>query len=129
MKFQLQTLIDITNTGARRGDNELLYQQQQNYLTAVQTISLRANPIIEQKPYCKKINLKNLGFGSEYKNSHFVWYLDFEFESDFHNLDFLNKDFDLVPIIKGLKETANLEIQAFLTNDIKYKNINFVQIE
>lgn len=128
MKFQLITLIDITNTGARKGDDERLQRQQQNYLTTTQTISLRSNPIIENKSYMKKESIKDMGFGSAYKGLQNLWFLNFEFESDSHSLNFLLKDFDLVPIITDLDESVRLDIQAFLTNDVKFKNIVFKEI-
>ncbi len=128
MRFRLLTLIDITNTGARKGDDYRKQQQQQNYLTAVQTISLRSNPIIHQKPTVKKQSVSNLGFGEDIKGSHCVWTLDFEFESESHNLDLLIKDFDLVPVISGLDETAKLEPCAFLTNGRSNRNTVFIQL-
>ena len=39
----MTTLVDITETGARRGEDPLAYRQQQNFLTVLQTIGLRTN--------------------------------------------------------------------------------------
>lgn len=128
MRFRLLTLIDITATGARKGDDYRKQQQQQNYLTAIQTISLRSNPIVQQKPIMKKQNIGKLGFGEDIKGSHCVWELEFAFESESHSLDFLIKDFDLVPVIAGLDETVKLEPIAFLTNGRSNRNTVFLQL-
>lgn len=128
MRFRLLTLIDITNTGARKGDDPRKQRQQQNYLTAIQTISLRSNPIIDKPPVMKKQNVNKLGFGTDIKGNHCVWSLDFEFESDSHNLELLTKDFDLVPVINDLDETVKLDPCAFLTNGRPDRNTVFLEI-
>lgn len=126
MRFQLLTLIDITRTNARRGDDAFLQKQQQNYLTALQTISLRANPIINSVPTVTKQNLKDLDFGKKFKGEHQVWKLNFEFESaDQHSVENLINDFNFVPIIKGLYETAVFDDAAFITKSDDSRNIIF----
>ena len=82
MRFELITLIDITETGARRGEDMRECQQQQNFLTLFQTISLRANPIVKRSPKVEKCNIGNLGFGKKYKGTHRVWSWTFEFEGE-----------------------------------------------
>jgi mannose/fructose/N-acetylgalactosamine-specific phosphotransferase system component IIB len=130
MRFELKTLVDITETGARRGEDSHQYNQQQNFLTLFQTISLRANPIIKKKPKVEKCNVSNLGFGKKHQGVHSVWSLTFEFESeDQHSLAFLKTDVDLVPIINNLNETADLSIGAFITQDEKDTNIIFREID
>lgn len=126
MRFQLLTLIDITRTNARRGDDPFLQKQQQNYLTALQTISLRANPIINTDPQVLTQNVKDLGFGKKFKGEHQVWKLNFEFESeDQHNLENLLNDFNFVPVIQGLHETATFSDAAFITKSEDNKNVIF----
>ena len=115
MRFKLLTLIDITETKARRGDDAFLQKQQQNYLTTIQTASLRANPIIKNPPSVIEIDISNIGFGQDISGIHKVWSLEFEFEVDV-NIEFLIKDFDLVPVINQLTETVELKTIAFLTN-------------
>ena len=130
MKFKLYTLIDITETGGRRGDDPVLVKQQQNYLTVVQTIGIRSNPEIEQSPKKEDINISKMGFGSEFKGIKTVWSLDFSFGlNQEHNIDDLIKDFDLVPVIGGLTEGIELEDWVFRTADPRYKNIVFVKAE
>lgn len=130
MRFELKTLIDITETSARRGEDNLKYNQQQNFLTLYQTVSLRANPIIKKSPTIEKCNISNLGFGKKYQGVHRVWTLTFEFEGDEqHSVEFLNHDVDLVPVIPRLDETIKLEIAAFITTDEQTTNITFREID
>jgi hypothetical protein len=130
MRFELKTLIDITETGARRGEDVYQYNQQQNFLTLYQTISLRANPTVKKKPSVEKCNISNLGFGKKYKGVQSVWSLTFEFESeDQHSVDFLINDINLVPIITQLDETIKLDVGAFITNDELLRNILFREID
>ena len=64
MKIVVNTLVDITQTNARRGDEKFLVKQQANYMTIVQTVGLRVNPIpISIKD--KEGSIKNLKFGNE----------------------------------------------------------------
>jgi hypothetical protein len=130
MRFELKTLIDITETGARRGEDPYQYNQQQNFLTLYQSISLRANPIVKRKPMIQTQNVSNLGFGKKYQGTHTVWSLIFEFEGEEqHSLDFLKNDVNLVPIITELDETVDLEVGAFITNDEQTANIFFIEID
>jgi hypothetical protein len=127
MRFKLYTLIDITATGARRGDDPILVKQQQNYLTVIQTIGIRANPEIGHNPTMQTMQLNKLNFGSEFKGTKNVWVLDFEFGlNQTHTVDLLESDFDLVPVIGELTETVKPEDWVFRTTDPKHKNIYFV---
>lgn len=129
MRFRLLTLIDITRTDARRGDDIRSQKQQQNYLTALQTISLRSNPVVNSRPVVETMNVKDLGFGKAFKGEHRVWKLNFDFESESHSLELLKKDFDLVPVITELDETVKLKNSAFLTNGNDERNIIFLKLE
>ena len=126
MKFQLYTLVDITKTNARKGDSFLAQNQQQNYLTCLQTISLRANPTLLQDPKNELINIKVLNFGKLYNGKHMVWKLDFDFEHESaHSTIFLEKDFNFVPIIDNLNETCKFPTAIFNTTDENLRNIFF----
>ena len=50
MRFIIHTLVDITETGSRRGEDPKQYRQQQNFLTVMQTIGLRVNPTYVKAP-------------------------------------------------------------------------------
>lgn len=129
MRFELLTLVDITQTNARKGDDIYRQHQHQNYLTAIQTISLRYNPIIKKEPLIEEKSIDNLGFGKNIKGKHKLWTLEFEFESFEQGLEILKNDMDLVPIINHLDESIELEISAFLTNGTPYKNTIFIETD
>jgi hypothetical protein len=129
MRFKLLTLIDITRTDARRGDDPRDQRQQQNYLTALQTISLRSNPVINTYPTVEEQSIIGLGFGDAFNGTQKVWKLNFSFESESHALDFLKDDFDLVPVITDLDESIDPNTKAFLTNGNVERNIVFVQLD
>lgn len=125
MKFEILTLIDITETGQHRGPDKLAVNQQANYNTVIQTIGLRINP----NPIFVEVELmpiKGLGFGNSFKGNHNCWnfLFDVEYEEGL-NLQMLEEDFHLVPVITDLNETININTSAFNTRDDKEKNIIF----
>ena len=122
--FELFTVVDITETGARRGDPKLLEHQQQNYLTVMNTIGLRANPTIIKSPYLVDENIK-FGKGISAKK---VWRMVFDIEYGIHSVDMLKLDFELVPFIKELTEDAVIDDPVFRT-DINSSNIVFREID
>lgn len=130
MKYTLLTLVDITQTNARRGEDALLQRQQQNFFSVMQTISLRSNPDVHAKPNFEKRSIAGLGFGSAFKGEQMVWKLDFEFEQDSsHTLELLMMDFDMVPFIHNLSETVKFKDHAFVTNSKQYTNVIFKEQE
>ena len=122
--FELFTVVDITETGARRGDPKLLEHQQQNYLTVMNTIGLRANPTIIKSPYLVEENIK-FGKGISAKK---IWRMVFDIEYGIHSVDMLKLDFELVPFIKELTEDAVIDDPVFRT-DINSSNIVFREID
>ena len=125
-KFRLTTLVDITETGARRGEDPLAYRQQQNFLTVLQTIGLRTNIEYTSGPTCITAVPKEICLGSDYKGQHSIW--QFEFTSpapDSLTLDMLNNDFNLIPIITELAETVKFKNSVFITQKPKISNTNF----
>lgn len=124
MKFELYTLVDITRTNARKGDDPVEYKQQQNYLTVLNTIGLRVNPTVEKYPI---ITDKHPKFGSRYKGKHTVWNLSFDIEyEDATSVELLKEDFNLVPFIDI---SSKFQDAVFVTDDKKDANIVFVKIE
>jgi hypothetical protein len=125
MKFQMHTLVDITQTGARRGDDLYKCKQQQNYMSFLQTISLRSNPTITSQDL-QKTKIEKYGFGEKHKGSHRLWSVEFFFEAeDSHSIELLTSDLQYIPIITGINETAKFPTKAFITNDDVYRNTVF----
>lgn len=126
MQFILETLIDITETNIYRED-QFSKAQQANYNTVIQTIGLRANPLV-QKQDCTERKVDG-EFGSVYKGKHKVWTLIFEIEqSGYVTLETLENDLNLIPITTGLKETIEINNCILDTGTKKYKNIIFRQL-
>ena len=125
-KFRLTTLVDITETGARRGEDPLAYRQQQNFLTVLQTKGLRTNIEYTSGPKVITAVPKEKSLGIDYKGEQTIW--QFEFTSpapDSLTLDMLNNDFNLIPIITDLAETVKFKNSVFITQKPKISNTNF----
>jgi len=130
MKYILHTLIDITETRARFDKSNPEWHQQQNFITLLQTLGLRTNPVIEKQPTLQKQLIKELGLGSSYRGEQNVWTLEFSMEeSSAVTIDNLIKDFDLVTIIPGLDETIKLSDPVFMTTSKTRCNLVFKCID
>lgn len=125
MRVTITTVIDITETNARKHDDSLSRQQQANYLTVLQTIGLRVQltPIT-----CKTFvgDVSEFGFGSSIQDKQRYWVFEFTYDQEGAvTLDTLVNDFDLVPIITKLKDTASITNSAFRTKHKADCNIIF----
>lgn len=125
MRVIITTVIDITETNARKHDDNLLRQQQANYLTVLQTVGLRVQltPIT-----CNTFvgDVSEFGFGSSIQDKQRYWTFEFTYDQEGAvTLDTLTNDFDLVPVITGLKDTANITNSAFRTKHKADRNIIF----
>ena len=130
MRFKLYTLVDITETLSRRGDNVKSVRQQQNFLTVLQTIGLRANPTYKHSPSVESVLPKTYRLGSTYTKKQNIWTFEFEIEAeDAHSLDLLLEDFDCVPYIGDLDETISTDDRLFITKDSKTNNIYFELVD
>jgi hypothetical protein len=120
------TLIDITKTGVTKGQNDAR-DQQRNWESVVQLLSLKTQPLIIRYPVCfKDEELEYLEFGEFYQGKHNVWAFQFRGErDDFYTFEQLEEDFDLIPIILGLDETARFMLPIFHTSGT-LKNIYFI---
>ena len=126
MRFILHTLVDITETHARRGEDPKQYRQQQNFLTVMQTIGMRVNPTYVSSPVVIKEMPSKLGLGTSYKTKQNVWKYAFDMEYEGAlDIETLVNDFDLIPIIADLDETAEFDNAHFLTKDTALTNITF----
>tara|TARA_B100000035_G_scaffold196464_1_gene167859 strand:+ start:761 stop:1141 length:381 start_codon:yes stop_codon:yes gene_type:complete len=124
--FELYTVVDITETKARKGADKIKENQQQNFLTVLNTIGLRANPTIIKSPEIVKNTFK---FGTAYEDVKHVWRFVFDFEYGAHSLDMLKEDFDLVPFINGLTEDTDIIDPVFRTNTSRFCNIIFKELD
>jgi len=126
MRFILHTLVDISETHARRGEDPTQYRQQQNFLTVMQTIGMRVNPTYVSKPVVVKEVPSKLGMGISYKTKQNVWTYKFDIDyADAIDIETLVNDFNLIPIITELEETAQFDNTHFLTKDTAKCNISF----
>lgn len=125
MRVTITTVIDITETKARKHDDSLSRQQQANYLTVLQTVGLRVQLTpIECKTHVGDVS--SLGFGSSIQDKQRYWTFEFTYDQEGAvTLDTLTNDFDLVPVITGLKDTAPITNSAFRTKHKADRNIIF----
>jgi hypothetical protein len=71
--------------------------------------------------------MESFEFGGFYEGRNNVWAFQFRGErDDFYTIDQLNEDFDQVPIVLGLDETARFLLPIFHTQGT-LKNIHFIQ--
>jgi hypothetical protein len=124
------TLVDITATGITRGDSKER-NQQRNWETVLQVLGLKTQPIILLQP--EKIErlviddfwIEENYFGEFYKNATCIWGFKFTSESDdIYTLDNLYEDFEQVPVVSGLDETARFMLPIFHSYGV-LKNIHF----
>lgn len=126
MRFILKTLVDITPTYARRTEDRYMYNQHQNYMTVINTLGLRSNPISVVVTDAEE---STKYFGSTYTGEQKVWTIEFEVEREGSlEVPMLKEDFNLVPFIAGLSETIEFNNSIFQSTNKKYKNIYFEQI-
>jgi hypothetical protein len=128
------TLVDITPTGVTRFRPEVEHQrnQQRNWETVLQVLGLRTQPLHIRGPICVSEDLKEWrsAFGEMYEGIHkiwvFTWAVDREdiFLANGADRDLLEKDFEQVPIVNGLDETARFMLPIFHPHGA-IKNIHF----
>jgi len=126
------TLVDITCTGVTRNrpEYDLQRDQQRNWETVMQCIGLRAQPFDLAGPVSQIVNLDDSDFGEMYSGDHRVWFWSFSVEhsnvwaKNDDTLYLLDQDFDEVPVIMGLEETARFILPIFYTSGA-IKNVFF----
>jgi len=130
MKYELTTLADITETKAKFDKNDPAWHQQQNFLTVLQTIGLRVNITYTTTTTIQQHTAKSTGFGTVYKGKNNVW--KFVFETDFDdatNIETMTNDFNMVPIITNLDETAEFKNNMFESKNTQRMNILIKQLD
>jgi hypothetical protein len=132
--FQGYSLVDITPTGIIRGtNNEYERNQQRNWETVLQCIGLRTQPHNISEPESTLAELKWLQFGDFYSGEQRIWTWTWAIEGlgayDLNEkpLAGLLQDFEQVPVITGLDETARFMLPIFYPHGT-IKNIYFTQI-
>lgn len=131
------TLVDITKTGTigtfKKGIDidekswNFSRNQQRNWETVLQLISLRAQPIYLEDPVLlKERDLKDFKFSQKFVGNHNVWVFRFssEHQSVFgDDLSLLRSDVHNVPINVGLKETTVFALPVF--DCLSHHNVYF----
>jgi hypothetical protein len=132
--YQGFTLVDITPTGviSYSPQNEHKRNQQRNWETVQQILSLRTQPtILETDDFVDDVIKYN--FGIKYQGEHKIW--TFKFGVDYADIyqEGLDKfglvkyDFKITPIILGLTETILPEVAVFEPkgpwNNIYFKSL------
>jgi hypothetical protein len=93
--------------------------QQRNFETIIQTISLRAQPIYLEVPKKVTVDLTSYKFGPEFTGNQSVWSFNFTvehtavFDKDDQPLWALSQDMNNIPYIANLKETADMSVPVF----------------
>lgn len=136
--IEVKTLIDITNTKVIRlsQGSQIQLDQQRNFITLMQCIEIKSIIEYTNPPQIDFIDIKNLGFGSNYKGRNKIWTFKFKtdrsgvyLDSDNNPIGLLIEDIHEVPIIKNLNETINIEVSIFDCKDQKTKNTMVRQIQ
>lgn len=129
--IEIQTLVDITNTRVNRPNqgSQLAYDQNRNFITLMQCVELRSIVSFDNPPIVEEIDVKGLGFGSEYKGKHRVWTFliipdrtGVYIGADGDSVSGLVDDIDSVPFIKNLSESINIDRAIFDCKNPSTKN-------
>ena len=131
-QYRAYTLIDITETKVLTQTVEQQKQrnQQRNWETINQLLSLRAQLIEFNYLSMVSADVAEYAFGVNYVGTHNIWSFDFAIEhEDVYVLNHdkfgvLKDDFKIAPIILGLDETATPPLPLFYASGAD-KNIYF----
>lgn len=112
MIYSLYTLVDITATGYYRSRSDLERLEQQNFDTVIQTIGLSGNVYYDKPPTIIPADI----FGApDQRCWYFEWTMeiDYVFEVDGDNIRRLKENFEFIPFISNLNETAKFDQALF----------------
>lgn len=127
-QITLFTLVDITATGVIRsnfGEDTMERNQQRNWETVLQVLGLRTQPIIISGPTVSRgVDLAWLDFGDLYDGKQDVWSMVFTSEQNVYQIDQLEQDFEQIPIVTNLTETAKFLLPIFYPHGT-IKNVYF----
>jgi hypothetical protein len=131
-RYTVVTLVDITETRQYRKEdnNNISHKQQQNFVTLLQSVGMRVNPLYETSPKQELIDIASYNFGTEFRGKHNVWswtfaieYADGFTDSKGNETGLLIDDLNFVPIITGLTETATFAKPMFDSKSSQHCNI------
>ncbi len=132
--FTIATLVDITATGVTRNKSgdEHKRNQQRNWETVLQVLGIRAQPTLVEGPMTGIVDEAILGklFGDMYTGEQRVWLASFciehrdVYKKDNDQLALLAEDFNQVPVVTGLDETARFILPIFYSHGA-IRNIAF----
>jgi hypothetical protein len=133
--IEIQTLIDITNSGINRytSEKEKEFNQYKNWVTLLQCVGLRSIIQYDENPQSELVDIKD--FGTKYKGKHRVWTFKFKPDrEDTYNtkddpIGLLVEDLHQVPVIKNLDETINISKTVFDLVDKGYKNTKLIFVK
>lgn len=124
--FTICTLVDITATGVTRNrpGDEHKRNQHRNWETVLQVLGIRAQPTLVEGPMSGVVDEQLLGklFGEVYTGEQRVWIASFSIEHrnvyrrDEDQLALLAEDFNQVPVVTGLDETARFILPIFYSH-------------
>jgi len=129
--IEIQTLVDITRTKVTRPNqgSPMAFDQNRNFITLMQCIELRSVVSYEFPPEVENKDIKNMGFGSDFKGCQNVWRFEIipdrvgVYTTENGNpVGSLLNDIDSVPIIKNLTETVNIHKAIFNCKDLASRN-------
>lgn len=137
--YSCSILVDVTPTKVYHTNNsqdrDLARNQQRNWDTVLQTLGLRCQIFDINEPQVKTCNIDNFYFGRDFEGEHRVWTFSFAvdrpdiFQSNSYDpTGALFLDFDKVPIIIGLTETAKFRLPVIRSHGTQ-KNITFTKLK
>lgn len=128
--IEIQTLVDITDTKVARPNQgtPLQHDQYRNFTTLRQCVEIRSIISYDASPTVETVDVKDLGFGSNFKGKHKVWTFRFYpdrsgayFEGN-NEVGALLDDVNGVPVIQKLTETINMDTAMFELKNTATKN-------
>lgn len=127
------TLVDITKTGMLTMESPYQRNQQRNWETIQQILSLRTQLTEFEYLHWVEADISQYSFGVNYTGIHKIWQFMFSVEyadvyaSNSDRYGALKDDFKIAPIILGLDETATPNIPLFFASGPD-KNIYFKSV-
>lgn len=130
--YRVYTLVDVTHTGITRHSTALETQrnQQRNWESVIQILGLRTQLMRINQLDLLNTDISQYKFGESYTGTQNIWRIDFDVEyKDVYKIDnnpfkILIDDFNQVPVIINLNETAIFNLPLFYT-DGPHRNIYF----